>query len=198
MVEKKGKKGKSARKTVDKWKRKKWFTVRASKIFDSKELGEIPAEKEKNLINRTMKITLDNFTGKRMNRDIEVVFKTDSVEGQNIKTRISAFSTNKGLLGRLVRRRSSKVNLVKKIPVEGGDARITVSVLTGRKATVSQKTGIRKIIDLEINELRKKPFEEIVKELLLGSFSDTLFKKSKKICIIKKVIPEKAIFIEAK
>ena len=51
----KGAKGR--RKTVDKWKKKKWYTITASKIFNKKPLGETPVEKPVNLASRTIKIT---------------------------------------------------------------------------------------------------------------------------------------------
>ena len=140
----KGAKGR--RKTVDKWKKKKWFTITASKIFNKKPLGETPVEKPVNLTGRTIKVTLDTLTGQRARRDVSVYFKTSDVQGQTITTKISKFEVSKGALSRTIRRRNSKVGLVKKIPVAGGEARINIIVITGRKANQNQRTGIRALI----------------------------------------------------
>jgi ribosomal protein S3AE len=196
MAEKKGSKGR--RKTVDKWKKKSWYTITASRIFDKKPLGETPAEKLVNLPGRTMKITMDRLTGQRTRRDISIYFKYGDVQGQTISTKISKFLVNKATLGRLVRRRNSKVASFVKIPVIGGDARITVVVVTARKATQKQKTSIRGITDQELAALRGKDFEDVVEELLLGKFAGNLSRKAGKVCIIKKVVVSKASFTEAK
>lgn len=191
-------KGAGARKTVDKWKKKKWFTVTASKIFDKRPLGDTPGEKPKNIIGRTFKTTLDVVTGQRAKRDYMVAFKINDVQGQNASTVVSEFWVNKGTLGRTVRRRNSKVALVQRVPVVGGDAMTTVVVVSDRKATNAQKTGIRSIIKECINSLNGREFELVAQELLLGNFSNDLFKKASKICPIKKVIVSKSTFIQSK
>jgi small subunit ribosomal protein S3Ae len=192
----KGAKGR--RKTVDKWKKKKWFTITASKIFNKKPLGETPVEKPVNLTGRTIKVTLDVLTGQRARRDVVVYFKTNDVQGQTISTKVSKFEVNKGALNRSIRRRNSKVGLVKKIPVVGGEARVNIIVITANKANQKQKTGIRALIDEQAKSLNGKDFEAVVNDLLLTGFSNDLFKKAAKIISIKKVIVAKASFTEAK
>jgi small subunit ribosomal protein S3Ae len=194
----KAQKASAARKTVDKWKKKKWFGVLASKIFEKKSLGETPGEKPKNVLGRTMKTTLDTVTGQRAKRDYMISFKINDVQGQTASTVISEFEINKGTLGRTIRRRNSKIALVRKIPVVGGEAMTTVVVVTERKATNAQKIGIRKIIEEQLSALKGKDFELLAQELLLGNFSNELFKKATKIALIKKVIVSKSTFFETK
>jgi small subunit ribosomal protein S3Ae len=198
MAETKAQKASAARKTVDKWKKKKWFTISASKIFDRRPLCETPGEKPKNIMGRTLKTTLDTVTGQRAKRDYVISFKVNDVQGQNASTVVSQFAVNKGTLGRTVRRRNSKVGLVKRVPVVGGDAMTTVVVVTDRKATNAQKTIIRKMIDEALAVLKGKDFELVVQELLLGNFSNELFKKASKICPVKKVIVAKSTFFGSK
>jgi small subunit ribosomal protein S3Ae len=194
----KAQKASAARKTVDKWKKKKWFNVLSSKIFDKRPLGETPAEKPKNIMGRIMKTTLDTVTGQRAKRDYMISFKVNDVQGQTASTVVSEFSVNKGTLGRTIRRRNSKVALVGKIAVVGGEAMTTVVVVTERKATNAQKAGVRKIIKEELTSLNGKDFELLVQELLLGNFSNELFKKAAKVCPVKKVIVAKSTFTESK
>jgi small subunit ribosomal protein S3Ae len=189
---------KGRRKTVDKWKKKKWFTIAASKLFDKKPLGETPAEKPINIAGRTIKITLDVLTGQRARRDVMIFFKTTDVQGQTINTKISKYEVNKGSLSRTIRRRSSKVGLVTVVPSVGGEAKLNVIVITGGKATRKQEAGIRAIISSQVKTLSGKDFEEIVKETLLGNFANDLGKKAAKIYIVKKVIVAKASFTETK
>ncbi len=186
------------RKTVDKWKKKKWFTIKASKTFDGKVLGETPAERPINLINRTIKVSMDRLTGQRAKRDIIIYFKTKDVQGQTINTSISKFEIAKSSLGRLVRRRNSKVALVSRVPCQGGDAIITLIAVTARKATQSQKTGIREVMDTHIKKLADKDFEFIVKELLNGKFVGDAHKDAAKVFMVKKLIAAKAFFKETK
>jgi len=194
----KAQKASAARKTVDKWKKKKWFTVNSSKIFDKRPLGETPGEKPKNILGRTFRVTLDTVTGQRAKREYSISFKVNDVQGTTASTVISHFEVNKGTLGRTVRRRNSKIALVERIPVVGGDAMTTIAVVTDRKATNAQRMGIRKIIKESAAALNGKDFELLVQELLLGAFSNELFKKASKICPIKKVIVSKSVFMASK
>jgi ribosomal protein S3AE len=107
-----------------------------------------------------------------------ISFKVNDIQGQTASTVVSEFSVNKGTLGRTIRRRNSKVAFVGKIAVVGGEAMTTVVVVTERKATNAQKAGVRKIIKEEIATLNGKDFELLVQELLLGNFSNELFKKA--------------------
>ena len=189
---------KARRKTVDKWKKKKWFSIKASKLFDGKDLGETPAEKPIQLTNRTIKVTLDKLTGQRQKRDIIVHFKADTIQGQTINTKISKFEMTKSSVGRMLRRRNSKVMLVEKVNVEGGDARITIIAITARKATAAQKTGIRAIIKEHTKKFHGKDFEAIVKELLMGNFATAVYKDAGKVFMVKKVVVYKASYTPAK
>jgi ribosomal protein S3AE len=194
MAEKSG----ARRRTVDKWKKKKWFFIKASKIFDGKVLAETPAEKPINLVGRTLKVTLDKLTGQRMKRDVTVNFKTFDVQGQNINTKISQFSLSKSSLGRIVRRGNSKVMVAEKVSVVGGNARITLILITVRKATSAQKTGLRKVLKNNLDSFKEKDFEDVVKELMLGKLTSSIQKEAESICMVKKVIASKAVFSEAK
>ncbi|NMA44624.1 MAG: hypothetical protein GX950_02325 [Candidatus Diapherotrites archaeon] len=193
-----GSAGKGSRRVVDKWKKKKWFTINASRIFDKKPIAETPAEKPKNLTNRTIRTTLDVLTGNRMKRDWYIYLKTTDVQGQNISTNLSKFEINKGTLGRAVRRRNSKIALTEKIPVTTGEARFTIVAITDRKATRRQEAGIREIMKKELLAQSGKDFEDISKDLLLGNLSSEIAKKAAKVFLVKKVIPAKGIFIEKK
>lgn len=187
-----------SRKTVDKWKKKKWFTVLASKIFDKRALGETPGEKPKNVMGRTFKTTMDVVTGQRTKRDYVLSFKVNDIQGQSASTVISSFEVNKGTLGRTVRRRNSKIALHENLPVVGGNARTSVIVVTDRKATNAQKAGVQKIMKDQLMTLAGKDFETLTQELLLGNFSNDLFKKAAKVCPVKKVIVAKAVYSQTK
>ncbi len=188
--------GKGSRRVVDKWKKKKWFTINASRIFDKKPIAETPAEKPKNLTNRTIRTTLDTLTGNRMKRDWYIYLKTCDIQGQNISTKLSKFEMNKGSLGRSVRRRNSKIALTEKISVANGEARFTIVAITDKKATRRQEAGIRDIIKKELLSQSGKDFEDISKDLLLGNLPGEMAKKTAKVFLVKKVIPAKGIFTE--
>ena len=202
MVEQKAQtaqqKSSGARKTVDKWKKKKWFTILSSKIFDKKPLGETPGEKPKNIMGRNFKTTMDVVTGQRAKRDYVLSFKVNDIQGQNASTVICGFEVNKGTLGRTVRRRNSKVALHTNLPVVGGEAITTILVITDRKATNAQKAGVQKIMKEHLAPLAGKDFEVLTQELLLGNFSNDLFKKALKVCPVKKVIVAKSTFSASK
>ena len=188
----------STKRTVDKWKKKQKFSLIAPKSFGNKILGTTFAEKPKLVIKRTITLPLSDLTGQRMKRHISVRFKVVDVQGQNAQTDIVGFRINPGYISRLIRRRSSKVDLTKKIDCAKGKANITVITVTARKARSAQKTAIRKIVSDLLKKLEGKSFEDLIQELLFGTFSTKVFKESKKIALIKRIEVLKADFVEGK
>ena len=182
--QKPGSAGKGSRRVVDKWKKKKWFSINASRIFDKKPIANT-CRKTKKSTNRTIRTTLDVLTGNRMKRDWYIYLKTTDVQGQNISTNLSKFEINKGTLGRAVRRRNSKIALTEKIPVTTGEARFTIVAITDRKATRRQEAGIREIMKKELLAQSGKDFEDISKDLLLGNLSSEIAKKAAKVFLVK-------------
>ncbi len=133
--------------TVDKWKKKQWFALVGPSDFDKKLLGETVAEKPKNVVGRIIKVDLGQLAGQRQKRHISVIFKVQSVEGNNANCVTIGHTTSQGFLNRLVRRRMSKIEIVQSVGT-ADDKRVKVKsvALSARKLSGKQETAIRKMM----------------------------------------------------
>ncbi|MFH1239795.1 MAG: 30S ribosomal protein S3ae [Candidatus Diapherotrites archaeon] len=197
--EKKGKKGKTVKKklvrkrverrTTDKWKKKKWFTIVAPKEFSNKVVGETPAEKVKVLDGRVIKTNLGNLSNQRQKRHISVSFKINKVEGTTANTILTGHEISSSYLGRMTRRRSSKVETVQTVMTKDKQSvKVKTIAITARKAKVNQRTAMRQIMIAGIADAaKKKTCNQFVQELIFGTISTKIFADIKKIVPVKRV-----------
>jgi len=187
----------NAKRPVDKWKKKKWYKMIAPKEFDNKVLTETVAEKPTQLEKRSIQVGLDELTGQRTKRSTVLTFETKDVQGQNINTYLKKYEVKQSFLNRLVRRRSSKVELVQTLPFGDRKTRIKTLLITQRKIERTKRTDIRKIIKEIIEEhSQKDTFEEFVNQIIQGKVQSKIFDKTKKIVPIKKIEITKASLLK--
>src|SRR3989338_6130015 len=107
-------KPKAKKKTVDKWKKKIWYTLYAPAYFDNKPLGETIAEKPEQVSNRTIVVSgRDLNPAKKTNASLR--FKVKEVQGNKAYTETMGHEVAEGFVRRLVRRRGSKIECVQDV-----------------------------------------------------------------------------------
>jgi small subunit ribosomal protein S3Ae len=205
MAEKKqaakpGKKVVKKGKTVDKWKKKQWYSLVAPAEFDRTLLGETVAEKPKNLLGRTIISDLGQLTGQRQKRYVKVIFQVEKVEGNNANCKTAGHEIGFSFLNRLLRRRTSKVELVQTVETEdNAKVKVKTVALSVRKLTRKQERSIRKfMLDFIEKAAKKKPFQEFSQELIFGALASKLFKQVSKIAPLKRVEVTKSRLMEGK
>ena len=185
---------------VDKWKRKIWFTILAPKAFDLREIGETPAVKDVNLINRTIVANLGQLTGQKNFKHISMIFKVNSVKGTNAYTEIDCHEINPGYIHRLVSRRKSKIADTS-IVNTADDKKLKISsiTLTGVKVERKKEAKLRKLMVETIREKAKQSaYDKLLQEMIFGNISAEIFKKVKDIAPIKRIEITKSKIIAAK
>jgi small subunit ribosomal protein S3Ae len=196
MAEQKGKaKGK---RTADKWKRKKWFKIFAPPEFDRKEIGETPADKEKNLLGRTVKTTLGELTGERQKRHVVLKFRVNDVKGTQAFTEIVQHEIHHIYMNRMVRRRMSKIEAVQvSTTKDKKKVRIKTVALSQKKLNRKQETAIRNAIIKSIEKSAgKKDFSPLIQLIVFGVLASKLFKDLKKIAPLRRVEIVKSVVLE--
>ncbi len=163
-------------------------------------MGETVAEKPKNLLGRIIKVDLGQLTGQRQKRHIRILFKVARVEGNNASCDVIGHGISHGFMNRLVRRRMSKIELVK--TVKTSDAKrfkIKTVALSVRKLNRKQETAIRKNMGEYLQKAaQKKPFSQFSQEVIFGVVSSKLFKQLTKIAPLKRVEITKSRLMEGK
>ena len=180
---------KTKKKTADKWKKKMWYTVLAPEEFERREIGETIAEKPEMVVGRLISISGRDLANQPKKQHIKIMFRVKTISGNKAHTEAEGHFIKDDFIRRLVRRRSSKVMIVKTFNTKDGKPiRMKVVVITDRKASGKQKASVHK----KTEELSKKFVAEIdskkiIDELVFGNLPNKLYPELKKIVPIKRI-----------
>ena len=179
----------AAKKTVDKFKKKKWFRLVAPESFDNEEIGYTLGEKPANILNRTINISLDNISGNRRMRYLSFIFKVKNIDKDNAVTVLEGHKADNSFINRLARRRKSKIDLVADVSMKDGKkARFSVAGLFDAKEEREKEKIIRKAIFEEIREeASKMTFDSFLKYMLLENGLEASAKKCAKSTSLRRI-----------
>ena len=190
----------AVKKTVDKFKRKKWYSLLAPKTFENKPMGQTPAEKSGLVVGRIVKVSVDDITGQRKLRHITAKFRVKEVKGESAFTEIIGFEVNHSYLRRMIRRRISKIDaFVTATTKDGRKVRATVVAISSRKMEKKKEKAVRKIINETLSsEIPKNNFDQLIQEMIFGVMSAKIIKNAKDIDRLRKLEIIKARLMEGK
>jgi len=188
------------RRTVDKWKKKTWFSVLAPKEFDRKELGSTIAEKEENVLKRTIWANVRDLTNQPKKQHISILFKVNDVKGSKAHAVAVGHEIKEGYLRKFIRRRCSKIEVVQTAALKNGDSvRIKTVTVTAGKVDRNKETDIRKIMKEVIGKsVAEQDSQQVVSDLVFGSIPQKIFDEAKKIASIKRIEIIKSVIIPGK
>ena len=180
---------KTRKKTADKWKKKIWYTVVAPEEFERREIGETVSEKPEMVVGRVINISGRDLANQPKKQHVKIMFRVNNVSGNKAHTEAIGHFIKDDFIRRLVRRRSSKVMLVKLFNTKDGKPiKMKVVIVTERKASGMQKASVHK----KAEELCKKFVAEvdsrkIIDELVFGNMPNKIYPELKKIVPIKRI-----------
>ncbi|MGC8478833.1 MAG: hypothetical protein ACP5NE_02820 [Candidatus Micrarchaeia archaeon] len=135
----------ATQKGMDKWKSKRWYTVYAPAVFEKKAVGEIPANDEKSVKGRNVKVTLSNLTGNPEHSYTNVIFKITEVSGNSANTKLERielpYSYTKSIAKKF---RSVFDAIVKTKSSDGTTFVVKVIGITARKSAHAKIQAMRK------------------------------------------------------
>ncbi|ASI13497.1 30S ribosomal protein S3Ae [Candidatus Mancarchaeum acidiphilum] len=155
----------------DNWKFKKWFTVYAPAVFGGNiVVGEMPANSDKNILNRNIRISLNSLTNNPSHMYTTAVLKVNEVNGDNLNTKLSELRLPYSYLRSLVRRyRSISNSRVEGVTKDGIKTVIKSLVVTRERSPHTKIVGIRKEMTDYINKtLPNLTYDEVVKSIMEG------------------------------
>jgi len=173
---------------VDKWKKKKTFSLIGPKIVGNVELGETVADKPEKIINRTIIKNMSQVTNNVKKRNVELTFKVREVKGSNAFTDLVKYELKKSFLRRLFRRKSSKIETNQYLTSKDGHKiKIKAVLVTMRKVETDKKTDIRKIMTDQIKKIvEENPAEKVFSIMFNKNLLYEGLSKIKKIAVFKK------------
>ncbi|HII71504.1 TPA: hypothetical protein HA265_01990, partial [Candidatus Woesearchaeota archaeon] len=97
-------------KTVDKWRRKRFYSVFAPKIFQQRELGQSMAYEPNSLMDRSMTLNLMILSGNVKKQHINITFKVVKVQGDSAFTEVVKYDVVPAAIKRKVRRMKDRID----------------------------------------------------------------------------------------
>ena len=178
-----------ARKVKDRWKSKVWYSVYAPEIFGASVIGETLADSPEKLDGRVSSITLQDITGDFSQMHVKLSFQINRVVGLDAHTSFVGHDLTSDYIRRLTRRKHSKMDGIFDVTtLDGYKLRIKPMAITERRIKSSQQHAIRAEMDQVVAEMTgRATLPEVIKAMISGEMSKSIFRKCKPIYPIKRV-----------
>jgi len=189
----------AARKQKDKWKAKRWYTIRAPRQpWHFKVIGETLGEEDELLIGRMYEITQQEVDGDFSKMHVKLKFRVAEIVGQDAITEFAGHEVLKDHVRRQVRRYRGKIDdVVDAITDDGYYVRIKPFMITQGRVKTSQKKAIRDACrDLILQTAARNTWVDLQKQILSGELEQAVEKAARTIVSVKTVMIRKSQLIQ--
>jgi small subunit ribosomal protein S3Ae len=181
----------AARRQKDKWKSKRWYSIRAPRNpWSFKVIGETIAEEEELLVGRQFEIMQNELDGDFTKMHVKINFRIKEVVGNDAITEFVGHDVMKDFVRRQIRRERGKIDdTIDVVTEDGFFIRIKPFIVTRSSVKGSQKQESRSIARNEVVKFcAKSTWINVQKALMDGSLEESVSKA------ISKIQPVKAVF----
>ncbi len=181
----------AARRQKDKWKAKRWYSIRAPRNpWSFKVIGETLAEEEDMLVGRPYEVMQNELDGDFTKMHIKVKFRIKEVVGNDALTEFVGHDVMKDFLRRQIRRDRGKVDdTIDVVTEDGFFIRIKPFIVTRSRVKGSQKQETRSIARSEVIKFcANTTWIGVQKALMDGSLEEKVTNA------ISKIQPVRSVF----
>ena len=181
----------AARRQKDKWKAKRWFSIRAPRNpWSFKVIGETIAEEESMLVGRPYEVMQSDLDGDFSKMHVKIKFRIKDVVGNDALTEFVGHDVMKDFVRRQIRRDRGKVDdTIDVVTDDGFFIRIKPFIVTRSSVKGSQKQETRSVARNEvITFCAKATWIGVQQALLDGSLEERVTKA------VSKIQPVRAVF----
>ena len=189
----------AARKQKDKWKAKRWYTIRAPRQpWHFKVIGETLGEEDQLLIGRMYEITQQEVDGDFSKMHVKLKFRVTEIIGQDAITEFAGHEVLKDHVRRQVRRYRGKVDdVIDAITEDGFYVRIKPFMITQGRVKTSQKQGIREACrNTVLQAAARNTWVSLQKLMLSGELEQMIDKAVRKVATVKTIIIRKSQLVQ--
>ncbi len=189
----------AARKQKDKWKAKRWYTIRAPRQpWHFKVIGETLGEEDELLIGRMYEITQQEVDGDFTKMNVKLKFRVSEIVGQDAITEFAGHEVLKDHVRRQVRRYRGKVDdVVDAITDDGYYVRIKPFLITQGRVKTSQKKAMRDACrDVILQTAARNTWVDLQKQILSGDLEQAVEKAARTIVSVKTVMIRKSQLVQ--
>ena len=181
----------AARRQKDKWKSKRWYSIRAPRNpWSFKVIGETIAEEEEMLVGRLFEIMQNELDGDFTKMHVKIKFRIKEVVGNDAITEFVGHDVMKDFVRRQMRRDRGKIDdTIDVVTEDGFFVRIKPFIVTRSSVKASQKHESRSVTRNEVVKFcSQSTWINVQKALMDGSLEETVSKA------ISKIQPVRAVF----
>jgi small subunit ribosomal protein S3Ae len=189
----------SARKQRDKWKMKRWYTIRAPRHpWDFKQIGETIGESDDHIMGRIYEMTLQEFNGDFTKMHIILRFRVTEVVGRDALTTFIGHHHQTDHIRRQIRRYRGKVDdVVDVVSTDGYLVRLKPLIITQKRVQTSVKQAMRsKAAEVIRAYASKNTFSKIQESILGGELEGEILNAVKPIYPVKSVAIHKSQLLQ--
>lgn len=169
--------------------KKRWFSVIAPEIFKNKEVGEIAASEQNNLIGRTVEISASKLTDTPKDQHRKIVLQINELIGDKVKATVKRTFLLDTYLQRTSRKYKEKFIIVPTLPSQDGTVKMKVLVMAVKKLHQKVRaTLIHNITASLTDKIAKTKTDELFLPSTLERISGELKNEAKTVYPIEKVI----------
>jgi len=165
----------AARKQRDKWKNKRWFTIRAPRHpWNFKRIGETIGETDEHIMGRVYEMTQQEFSGDFTKMHVLLRFRVTEVVGQDALTTFVGHAHQSDHTRRQIRRYRGKIDdVVDVVTTDGFLVRMKPLMITERRCQTSVKQAMRAKSAEIIRSFAAKSTYAKLQEAMLGGDLET-------------------------
>ena len=181
----------AARRQKDKWKAKRWFSIRAPRNpWSFKVIGETIAEEEEMLLGRPFEIMQNELDGDFTKMHVKIKFRIKEIVGNDAITEFVGHDVMKDFVRRQIRRDRGKIDdTIDVVTEDGFFVRIKPFIVTRSSVKASQKHESRSVTRNEVVKFcSQSTWIQVQKALMDGSLEEKVSKA------ISKIQPVRAVF----
>lgn len=181
----------AARRQKDKWKSKRWYSIRAPRNpWSFKVIGETIAEDEDRLVGRLFEIMQNELDGDFTKMHVKINFRIKEVVGNDAITEFVGHEVMKDFVRRQIRRERGKIDdTIDVVTEDGFFIRIKPFIVTRSSVKGSQKQESRSVArNVVVKFCAKSTWINVQKALMDGSLEESVSQA------ISKIQPVRAVF----
>ena len=189
----------AARKQRDKWKTKRWYTIRAPRYpWNYQNIGETIGESDEHIIGRIYEMTQQEFSGDFTKMHVMLRFRVTDTVGQDALTTFVGHHHQTNHIRRQIRRYRGKIDDVLDVVTEDGYlVRIKPLIITQKRVQTSVKQSIRaKTRDVLRGYVAKTTYDSLQVAMLDGSLESEIQKQIKSIYPCRSVVIRKSQLLQ--
>jgi small subunit ribosomal protein S3Ae len=179
----------AARKVKDKWKSKSWYNLIAPDMFDSRVLGETPADSLEKVKGRVTEVTVQDLTGDFSKMHIKLRFKVHDIRGGDAYTYFIGHDMTSDYIRRLTRRKRSRTDGTFDVMTKDDNLiRVKPMAIADRRIQSSKQSAIRtRMEEIVKSEASGKTLSELVKSMIMGEMARKIVHACKSIQPLQRV-----------